>query len=73
MVRARVRPVPVEIRVHVGVKEDGGGSMRGRGTVGSMKIHRAVFRRDETLIRESDRKRKDGRERSRSGREHTAV
>ena len=36
----------------VGVKEDGGGSMRGRGTVGPMKIHRAVFRRDETLIRE---------------------
>ena len=26
--------------------------MRGRGTVGLMKIHRAVFRRDETLIRE---------------------
>ena len=31
----------------VGVKEDGGGSMRGRGLVGPMKVHRAVFRRDE--------------------------
>ena len=36
----------------VGVKEDGGGSMRGRGVVGPMKIHRAVFRRDENLIRD---------------------
>ena len=35
----------------VGVKADGGGSMRGRGTVGEMKIHRAVFNRDETLVR----------------------
>ena len=35
----------------VGVKEDGGGSMRGRGTVGPMKIHRAVFNRDEDAVR----------------------
>jgi len=35
----------------VGVKDDGGGSMRGRGLVGPMKIHRAVFLRDKELIR----------------------
>ena len=34
-----------------GVKEDVGGSMRGRGTVGRIKIHRAVFGRDEKEIR----------------------
>ena len=34
-----------------GVKEDGGGSMRGRGTVGPMRIHRAVMNRDAALIR----------------------
>ena len=34
----------------VGVKEDGGGSMRGRGLVGKMRIHRAVFNRDADLI-----------------------
>jgi len=36
----------------VGVKEDGGGSMRGRGTVGEMKIHRAVFNRNVARVRE---------------------
>ena len=30
----------------VGVKPDGGGSMRGRGTVGKMRVHHAVFNRD---------------------------
>lgn len=35
----------------VGVKEDGGGSMRGRGLVGKMRIHRAVFNRDVDLIK----------------------
>lgn len=34
----------------VGVKEDGGGSMRGRGTVGPMLLHRAVFNRDVDTI-----------------------
>ena len=34
----------------VGVKDDGGGSMRGRGTVGPMLLHRAVFNRDVDLI-----------------------
>ena len=34
----------------VGVKEDGGGSMRGRGTVGPMRLHRAVFNRDVATI-----------------------
>ena len=36
----------------VGVKEDGGGSMRGRGTVGAMKVHRACFNRKADLLRE---------------------
>ena len=31
----------------VGCKEDGGGSHRGRGTVGKMLIHRAVNNRDK--------------------------
>ena len=31
----------------VGVKEDGGGSTRGRGRVGEMVIHRAAFSRDK--------------------------
>ncbi|CEG00515.1 Ankyrin repeat [Ostreococcus tauri] len=35
----------------VGVKADGGGSMRGRGTVGTMRVHRATFNRDEAKIR----------------------
>ena len=35
----------------IGVKEDGGGSMRGRGLVGKMRIHRAVFNRDVDLIK----------------------
>ena len=34
----------------VGVKDDGGGSMRGRGTVGPMRLHRAVFNRDVATI-----------------------
>lgn len=34
----------------VGVKEDGGGSMRGRGLVGKMRIHRAVNCRDREAI-----------------------
>ena len=34
----------------VGVKDDGGGSMRGRGTVGKMLLHRAVFNRDIEAI-----------------------
>ena len=34
----------------VGVKDDGGGSMRGRGTVGKMLLHRAVFNRDVESI-----------------------
>jgi len=34
----------------IGVKADGGGSMRGRGTVGSMRIHRAVNNRDTESI-----------------------
>lgn len=34
----------------IGVKADGGGSMRGRGTVGKMLLHRAVFNRDVGLI-----------------------
>jgi hypothetical protein len=42
----------------VGVKSDGGGSMRGRGTVGAMKLHRAVFNRDlgliETLLKDQN-------------------
>ena len=36
----------------VGVKEDGGGSMRGRGTVGAMRVHRATFNRNAALVRE---------------------
>lgn len=36
----------------VGCKEDGGGSMRGRGTVGEMRVHRATFNRNEELVRE---------------------
>ena len=36
----------------VGVKEDGGGSMRGRGTVGKMRVHRATFNRNAALVRE---------------------
>jgi len=35
----------------VGVKPDGGGSMRGRGIVGKMKVHRAVFNKDADLVR----------------------
>lgn len=35
----------------VGVKDDGGGSMRGRGTVGPMRVHRAVFNRDAALVK----------------------
>lgn len=34
----------------VGVKEDGGGSTRGRGLVGKMRVHRAVMCRDSDLI-----------------------
>jgi hypothetical protein len=34
----------------VGVKPDGGGSMRGRGLVGKMNIHRAVNNRDLKAI-----------------------
>ena len=33
----------------VGVKPDGGGSMRGRGLVGPMKLHHAVMNRDMEL------------------------
>jgi len=35
-----------------GCKADGGGSMRGRGTVGAMRVHRATFNRNEALVRE---------------------
>jgi ankyrin repeat protein len=35
----------------VGVKEDGGGSMRGRGIVGEMKIHRACYNRDAEKVK----------------------
>jgi hypothetical protein len=42
-------PFP-ERYTNVGVKADGGGSMRGRGIVGEMKVHRAVFNRDAALI-----------------------
>ncbi|KAK3244856.1 hypothetical protein CYMTET_45553 [Cymbomonas tetramitiformis] len=35
----------------VGVKADGGGSMRGRGIVGKMVIHRAVNNRDAAAIK----------------------
>lgn len=34
----------------VGVKPDGGGSMAGRGLVGPMRLHRAVFNRDADLV-----------------------
>mmetsp|Transcript_11631 Transcript_11631/g.15819 ORF Transcript_11631/g.15819 Transcript_11631/m.15819 type:complete len:184 (-) Transcript_11631:166-717(-) len=34
----------------VGVKTDGGGSMRGRGLVGQMRIHQAVNNRDKNAI-----------------------
>ena len=34
----------------VGVKPDGGGSMRGRGLVGPMKLHHAVMNRDMLLL-----------------------
>jgi hypothetical protein len=34
----------------VGVKDDGGGSMKGQGLVGSMKIHRAVNNHDVQAI-----------------------
>ena len=34
----------------VGVKEDGGGSIRGCGRVGPMAIHRAIFNRDEQEV-----------------------
>ena len=34
----------------VGVKKDGGGSTRGRGLVGKMRVHRAVMCRDSDLI-----------------------
>lgn len=36
----------------VGVKEDGGGSIRGRGRVGNMRLHRAANRRDAAAIQE---------------------
>lgn len=35
----------------VGVKADGGGSIRGQGRVGAMRIHRAVCNRDAALVR----------------------
>ena len=31
----------------VGIKEDGGGSIRGQGRVGEMRLHRAVCLRDK--------------------------
>ena len=37
----------------VGVKEDGGGSIRGRGRVGAMRVHRAVCNHDVEAIREA--------------------
>jgi hypothetical protein len=45
----------------VGVKDDGGGSMRGRGTVGKMLLHRAVFNRDVEVDREAVRQRLNDR------------
>jgi len=35
----------------LGVKDDGGGSMRGRGIVGEMRIHRAVVNKNADLLR----------------------
>ena len=37
----------------IGVKDDGGGSIRGRGRVGPMVVHRAVCNRDLTTIRDA--------------------
>ena len=39
----------------VGVKPDGGGSMRGRGLVGPMKLHHAVMNRDDGTLPQARR------------------
>lgn len=39
-------PLPVWEGRPVGVKADGGGSVRGQGRIGGMRLHRAVCNRD---------------------------